>query len=594
MLADCLRPGWRVGSKSSCAVNRDEEEGMFSENYSVCLNDDGSPREIARSGPVVTYKAIGYDSGRAVAMQLIPLASIDEEERVRFEQNARTAQKLDNANLARVFDVGVEHDHFVFVSEYLEGVAADSWVRAHGPMPADEVLRSGLQVMNVLAEAATHSLTHRCIQPANLMILPGVAFDGGWPRVKLLNFGLGGLKVHSDKSETHELASPPPPEFSSPEQRENKPVDFRSDIFSLGAAMWFLMTGSAPSALPTTEPGPRLSAPTGAVPRFVRNLVSGMVRTNPEERPQNPAAFAEKIHACLRKAERQTAFTRSFAPAAISTIPIREKKRISPALTLAAVIAVLASLGAFYFVRSQRESKPLGVIIGVPETAEASALPFTASASPSPVVNQVAEHPRLVAQQSPKQAASPGPMAENVSSSPQSPQLAANNRMAEPPSETKEASETKQAPVSSESPPAEKNQSAPPDLPNRTELAAKDSLATTASGDEPPNFSGHVATAKKPNDSNASKTRARRQRVAKSSAHGPLPPLRVGSAPARFVGTTPSGNWVLQLPSGETIITPPLPNVDDAPVISHRRVRRVARPIPLEDEPPVVVLPPDF
>ena len=249
---------------------------------------------------------------------------------------------MDNANLARVFDVGVEHDHFVFVSEYLEGETADSWVRAHGPMPADVVLRIGLQVMNVLAEAATHSLTHRSIQPANLMILPGVAFDGGWPRVKLLNFGLGGLKVHSDNSETHELAPSLPPEFSSPEQLENKPVDFRSDIFSLGAAMWFLLTGSAPSALPTTEPGPRLSAPTGGVPRFVRNLVSRMVRTNPEERPQHPAAFAEKIHACLQKAERQTAFTRSFAPAAISTIPIREKKRIAPALTLAAVIAVLA------------------------------------------------------------------------------------------------------------------------------------------------------------------------------------------------------------------------------------------------------------
>ena len=570
---------------------------MFSENYSVCLNEDGSPREIARSGPVVTYKAIGYDSGRAVAMQLIPLASIDEEERVRFEENARTAQKLDNANLARVFDVGVEHDHFVFVSEYLEGETADSWVRAHGPMPADAVLRIGLQVMNVLAEAATHSLTHRFIQPANLMILPGAAFDGGWPGVKLLNFGLGGLKLQSDNSETHELAPSLQPEFSSPEQLENKPVDFRSDIFSLGAAMWFLLTGSAPSPLPTTESGPRLSAPTGAVPRFVRNLVSRMVRTNPEERPQHPAAFAEKIHACLQKVERQTAFTRSFAPAAIATIPTREKKRIGPALALAAAIAVLASLGAFYFVRSQRESKPLGVIIGVPETAEGSSLPVTASASPSPVVNQVAEHPRLVAQQSPKQAVSPGPMAENVSSSPQSPQspqLAANNRMAEPPVPAEGPSETKQAPVSSESPPAEKNQSAPPDLPNRTELAAKDSLATTASGDEPPNFSGHVATAKKPNDSNASKTKARRQRVAKSSAHGPLPPLRVGSAPARFVGTTPSGNWVLQLPSGETIITPPLPNVDDAPVISHRRVRRVARPIPLEDEPPVVVLPRDF
>ena len=564
---------------------------MFSENYSVCLNEDGSPREIARSGPVVTYKAIGYDSGRVVAMQLIPLASIDEVERVRFEENARMAQKLDNPNLAKVFDVGVEHDHLVFVSEYLEGETADAWVRAHGPMPADAVLRIGLQVMHVLAEAATYSLTHRSIQPANLMILPGAAFDGGWPGVKLLNFGLGGLKVHSDKSETHELAPSLRQEFSSPEQLENKPVDFRSDTFSLGAAMWFLLTGSAPSPLPTTESGPRLSAPTGAVPRFVRNLVSRMVRTNPEERPQDPAVFAEKIHACLKKAERQTAFTRSFAPAVIPTIPTREKKRIAPALALAAAIAVLASLGAFYFVRSQRESKPLGVIIGVPETAEASALPVTASASPSPVVNQVAEQAGLVAQQSPTQAASPAPTTDKVSSSPQ---LAANNRMAEAPVPAEGPSETKQAPVSSESPSAEKNESALPDLPNRTELAVKDSVATTASEDKPSSSPAHAAAASKRSDSNASTTKARRQRVAKSSAHGPLPPLRVGSAPARFVGTTPNGNWVLRLPSGETIITPPLPSVDDAPVISHRRVRRIVRPIPLEDEPPVVVLPPGF
>src|SRR5438067_2414940 len=389
---------------------------MFSENYSVCLNDDGSARALERHGPVVTYKAIGYDSGRAVAMQLIPLTSIDEVDRVRFEESARAAQKLDDSNIAGVFDVGIEDDHLAFVTEYLEGETAEAWIDENGPMPADAVLRIGLQVMNALTAAANHSLTDRSIQPANLMILPGVASDGGWPRVKLLNFGLAGLKVHSDKSGTQELMPSMPPEFSSPEQRENKPVDFRSDIFSLGAAMWFLMTGSAPSALPTTESSPRLLAPAGAVPRFVRNLVSQMLRTNPEERPQNPAAFAEKIHACLQKAERQTAFTRSFGPPlAIPTIPTREKKRIAPALALAAAIAVLASIGAFYFVRSQRESKPLGVLIGVPETVEASSLPaaassppsppsplpVAASSPPSPIINQTPEQPGLVSQQSP-------------------------------------------------------------------------------------------------------------------------------------------------------------------------------------------------
>ncbi len=566
---------------------------MFSENYSVCLNDDGSAREIERNGPVVTYKAIGYDSGRVVAMQLIPLASIDEVDRVRFEERARAAQKLDDRNIARIFEVGIEDNHLVFVTEYLEGETAEAWIRAHGPMAADAVLRIGHQVMNALAAAATHGLTHRSIQPANLMILPGVADDGGWPRVKLLNFGLPGLKVHSDESKTYELMPSPPPEFSSPEQRENKPVDFRSDIFSLGAAMWFLMTGSVPSALPTTESGPRLSAPAGAVPRFVRNLVSWMLRTNPEERPQDPAAFAEKMHACLQKAERQTAFTRSFGPPpAITTIPIREKKRIAPALALAAALAVLASLSAFYFVRSQRESKPLGVIIGVPEMAEASSLPVAASSPPSPVINQAAEQSGLVSQQSPTQTASPPTTSVTADKLPSSPQLAANNRMAEPPVPAEAPSETSQAPISAEPPPAGKSESPAGDLPDRTATAAKDSVPAVAAASEPPNSPDRVASTRKRDDASVSKTKARRHRVAKSAR--PLPPLRVGSESARVVGTTPNGNLVLRLPSGETIVTPPVPNIDDAPVISHRRVRRVLRPIPLEDEPPVIVLPPGF
>jgi serine/threonine protein kinase len=563
---------------------------MFSENYSVCLNDDGSARELERHGPVVTHKAIGYDSGRVVAMQLIPLANIDEVDRVRFEENARAAQKLDDSNIARVFDVGIEDDHLVFVTEYLEGETTEAWIEEHGPMPADAVLRIGLQVMNALTAATNYSLTHRSIQPANLMILPGAASDGGWPRVKLVNFGLAGLKLRSDGDEVHELVPSMPSQFASPEQLENRPVDFRSDIFSLGAAMWFLLTGAAPPA--AAESGPRLSPSAVAVPRFVRNLVSQMLRTNPEERPQDPAAFAEKIHACLQKAERRTAFTRSFGPPAITTIPIREKKRIAPALALAAAIAVLASLGAFYFVRSQRESKPLGVIIGVPETVEASSLPVAASSPPSPVINQAAEQSGLVSQQSPTQTASPPATSATADKLSSPPQLAANNRMAEPPVPAEGPSETSQAPISAEPPPAEKSQAPPGDLPDRTATAAKDSVPAVAAASEPPNSPDRVASTRKRDDSSVSKAKARRHRLAKSAR--PLPPLRVGSEPARVVGTTPNGLWILRLPSGETIVTPPAPNIDDAPVISHRRVRRVLRPIPLGDEPPVIVLPPQF
>src|SRR5690349_2282676 len=198
---------------------------MFSENYSVCLNDDGSAREIGRNGSVITYKAIGHESGRTVAMQLIPLASVSEGERVRFEESVQVARKLDHDNIAKVFDTGVEDDHLVFVSEYVEGETAEEWIDEHGPMPADAVLRIGFQVVNALAVAEQRGVSPRAIQPANLIIRPGVAADGGWPGIKVRNFGLPAVKLNSGEGETRELVPSMPPQFTSPEQRENRGLD---------------------------------------------------------------------------------------------------------------------------------------------------------------------------------------------------------------------------------------------------------------------------------------------------------------------------------------------------------------------------------
>src|SRR5207237_3679355 len=129
--------------------------------------------------------------------------------------------------------------------------------------------------------------------------------------------------------------------------------------------------------------GPRLSGPD--VSRFVRNLVSSMLRTGPEGRPQDLAAFAERIVACLQKAERRTAFTRSFAPAAIPGIQKVEKKRVAPALALAAAIVVLAALGTFFLPPrlANREQKPLGVLVGVPETTSSPAVVAESPAAPA-------------------------------------------------------------------------------------------------------------------------------------------------------------------------------------------------------------------
>jgi serine/threonine protein kinase len=583
---------------------------MLSENYSVCLSDDGSPREIGRKGPVVTYKAIGYDSGRTVAMQLIPIASLSEGERVRFEESARATQKIDHPNIARVFDVGIKDEQLVFVSEYVEGETAEDWIDEHGPMPPDAVLRIGFQVASALAAGDEYGPMNHSIQPANLMIVPGVAADGGWPGIKLLNFGLPSVKLNSEAGETRELVPSISPQFASPERRQNTIVDVRSDIFSLGATMWFLLTGSALPLADSTEPGPRLSAKTADVPRFVRNLVSHMLRSDPEERPHDPAALAEKIRACLQKAERQTAFTRSFAPAAIPGTTKVEKRSVAPALALAAAILFLAALGAFFLPQRflNPQPKPLGVLIGVPETSSQASISELAAMSvavnertntPSVASPTDTEQSGSLAQQSVSPPAPPVNLPGGASSATPdmdkgsaSTQLAVNDRMAEPPAPAEGPSTASPTSSTPEPPPAEKNESAPASG-DHTATAANDSSTTTAAGDEPASSSEQVKKRDK-SPGSKTKTKSRRQRVAKSSVARPLPPLRVGADSAIVVGTTRNGNWVLRLPSGERVIAPPVPNLEDAPIVTPRAVRRIPRPLPLEEEPPVVVVPPAF
>jgi serine/threonine protein kinase len=604
LVSDCYVRRSAVARNRGYAVNWELGDNMFSENYSVCLNEDGSPREIGRNGPVVTCKAIGYESGRTVAMQLIPLASLSEDERVRFEESAQAARKLDHDNIARVFDAGAEDDHLVFVSEYVEGESAEEWIDEHGPMPADAVLRIGFQVANALAAAEERGVSPRAIQPANLVICPGVAADGGWPGIKVRNFGLPPVKLNSGDGEIHELVPSMPPQFASPEQRGNRAVDVRSDVFSLGAMIWFLLTGSAPSAAEANQSGPRLSAPD--VPRFVRNLVSRMLRTNPEERPQDLGVFAERIRACLQKAERRTAFTRSFTPAEIPGTQKVEKKRVAPALALAAAIVVLATLGAFFLPPrlANRERKPLGVLIGVPETTP-EASPISKSPVLSAPVNENQNTASLASpvnteQQSSIAQKSLSPPAPSINSpsaasfaSPgadKGPQLAVNNRMAEPPAPAEGPAQNSQPLVAPEAPPpAEKSEPPPSDVPDKA--GTTDSSSTVAEKAKTPSSSEN---AKKSDDARASKRKSRRQRVARFSALRPRAPLRVGSESARVVGTTANGNLVLRLRSGETVIAPPVPDLEDAPIVTPRHIRRVERPPWLEDEPPIDVLPPNY
>src|SRR5256886_1084883 len=294
--------------------------------YRILVIRDGTPHELGRAGAAITYKAVDQRSGEPVALKLIPIANVDEELQKQFEEQARPAQQLHHVNIAKILDFGKEAGQFVYVSEYLEGETVDSWIEEHGPMPPDAVLRVAAQVVSALSAASFHRLTHRAIQPSNLLIVPGPTPEGGWPFIKLIDVSSAGSKLHSREGEALATESAAARQFASPEQLQDGTVDFRSAIYSLGATMFFLLTGAAPPAKVRLRDLRRF-------PKALRNLLAHMLHANPDKRPQDLAALDGEILKCLAKIEKRHAFGRRLGiplavvlPMPLTQIPMRPRK----------------------------------------------------------------------------------------------------------------------------------------------------------------------------------------------------------------------------------------------------------------------------
>jgi serine/threonine protein kinase len=370
------------------------ERATFCEHYQIANQYDGSPTELGRFGPAVIYKASDLRTGEPVALTLLPIESVEPAERDRFEEHVRVAQQLDHLNIAKIVAFGATEDRFAFVSEYPQGETLEAWVAAHGPMPADAVLRVALQVMSALAAASFVALTHPAIQPSNLIIVSGRTAEGGWPSVKVLNFGLAGLEVATKDRENDEV----PSEFASPEQLQRGTTDFRSAIYSLGATMCFLLTGAFYSAEPRSRQTRRFARP-------LRRLITPMLRQDPDERPQDPVLFTQAVRDCLRKVERRQALARNLGLTFLATKPTRVRQRPHPgpvplpapipalvapvavaarprpwisrrAMAAAAVLFVVGAATALLLpapvsllLHRTRDAEPIGVPVGIPESS---------------------------------------------------------------------------------------------------------------------------------------------------------------------------------------------------------------------------------
>jgi len=317
--------------------------------YMIERRADGSLYELGRGAMGVTYRAIDKVLDRPVALKVISaeLRSRSAEARERFTREARAAAALRHPNVATVYQFGVRKDtgQFFYAMELVEGETLEERVDRAGPLDVGTAIEIAQQVTAALTAAEKRGLIHRDLKPANLMLVSAdheAATADRRPRrkrtarhaaptVKIIDFGLAkALNTQSDQmllTQDHFVGTPA---FASPEQFAKAPVDVRSDIYSLGVTLWFLLTGyrlfSGRTIKQIGEARGSMQLPieelkAAHVPPRLRSLLKSMLAIKPAARP-GTLELAARLQRCAAQASGVHRVRIAFAAAAILVLGI--------------------------------------------------------------------------------------------------------------------------------------------------------------------------------------------------------------------------------------------------------------------------------
>lgn len=206
-------------------------------------------RAILGRGHGLLVEAFHTEFDQRVVIKLLLAGHGDDREIERFRREARILAKLESEHVARIIDVGTEEDgSFYLVRQYLEGIDLASYLRQSGPLPLSEAVLAILMVAEALAETHSHGIIVRELQPSHLFLTQR---PGGAPLMKIADFGTAKLMrdaaapgVGPELTATAMFGLSP---YSSPELvRKARNVDARTDVWSLGAIFYELLTGRPP------------------------------------------------------------------------------------------------------------------------------------------------------------------------------------------------------------------------------------------------------------------------------------------------------------------------------------------------------------
>jgi eukaryotic-like serine/threonine-protein kinase len=236
------------------------------------------------------YRARDSRLERTVAIKILSQLSDDPVRKQRFEREARTISSLNHPNICTLHDIGHQDGIDYLVMECVEGETLAKRLEK-GPLPVDQILKIGAQIADALDKAHRSGIVHRDLKPSNIILTPAGA--------KLLDFGLAKPAAALEDMATMTAAKVQTPvtergtivgtfQYMSPEQVEGRELDGRSDIFSLGAVIYEMVTGQR-----AFEGKSRLSVASAILEKEPAPITT--------TKPLAPAALDHAIRTCMAK-----------------------------------------------------------------------------------------------------------------------------------------------------------------------------------------------------------------------------------------------------------------------------------------------------
>lgn len=250
--------------------------------------------KIGQGGMGVVYQAVDLRLGRKVALKFLPPQVLDENQRKRFLEEARTASLLQHPNICPIHDLGEVDGHLFFAMAFLEGQTLANRIGGF-PMDIRKAVDIALQIAAGLSEAHSHGIVHRDIKCSNIVVTNhGHAY--------ILDFGLALREGAERLTVAGNITGTP--FYMSPEQAQGKSLDQRTDLWALGVVLFEMITGRVPFQRDTNwaavhaiihDPLPPVADLRPEVSQGLQDIIAKALQKEPADRWQSAAAMASAL-----------------------------------------------------------------------------------------------------------------------------------------------------------------------------------------------------------------------------------------------------------------------------------------------------------